>query len=81
MSEIETIIARAVWEQRRNHAEKHDIRLEEWGDGTHARINGVFEETQAAFAALAAAGFHICRLDGGVHDGACPTCGCEPVKS
>lgn len=30
--------------------------------------------------ALEAEGYHLCRLDGGVHEGSCPTCGCEPVS-
>lgn len=29
--------------------------------------------------ALKAEGYHLCRLDGGVHAGSCPTCGCEPI--
>lgn len=30
--------------------------------------------------ALNDAGFFICRMDGGVHQGTCPTCGCAPVS-
>lgn len=29
--------------------------------------------------ALSAAGYVICRMSGGKHQGKCPTCGCEPV--
>jgi hypothetical protein len=28
---------------------------------------------------LARAGYFICKMPGGVHAGACPTCGCEIV--
>ncbi len=31
--------------------------------------------------ALLAEGYHLCRLDGGVHTGSCPTCGCAPVQT
>lgn len=27
---------------------------------------------------LEKAGYVICKMPGGVHKGACPTCGCEP---
>lgn len=27
---------------------------------------------------LEAKGYYICRMDGGVHTGSCPTCGCAP---
>lgn len=31
--------------------------------------------------ALKEAGYVICRMDGGVHTGTCPTCGCKPVTN
>jgi hypothetical protein len=28
---------------------------------------------------LAAIGYFICQMSGGVHSGTCPTCGCRPL--
>lgn len=46
-------VARAIWEQRRKHArEQNGIDLEEWGDGSIPRANGVMDEASAAMEAM-----------------------------
>jgi hypothetical protein len=45
-------VARAMWEKRRELALRSDIILEEWGDGTIPKANGIHEEAAAAIAAM-----------------------------
>ncbi len=47
-------VARAIWEQRRTKALEllPDHPLEEWGDGSIPKANGIMEEAQAAIEAM-----------------------------
>lgn len=45
-------VARAQWDQRRKWAEREGYTLEEWGDGSIPRANGIEEEARAAVAAM-----------------------------
>jgi len=51
MSIVECM-ARAMWEQRREFNFELPIPLEEWGDGSLPRANGVVEEARAALKAF-----------------------------
>lgn len=45
--------ARAAWDARRKYnLDKHSVILEEWGDGSLPRANGIFEETIALLRAI-----------------------------
>jgi hypothetical protein len=46
-------VARAIWLQRRIFAAKRGIMLEEWGDGSVPRANGILDEARAAIDAVA----------------------------
>jgi hypothetical protein len=53
MTETVEIVAKAIWEKRRELAKRcHGIDLEAWGDGSIPRANHVFEEAQAAIEAM-----------------------------
>lgn len=45
---------------------------------THARRFGRYP-ADVVIEQLLAAGYYIVRMPGGVHEGTCPTCGCEPT--
>lgn len=45
-------MARAMWAQRRKFAGSVPIELEDWGDGSIPKANGIFEEAQAAIEAM-----------------------------
>lgn len=52
MTKIEEV-ARGIWERRRKWAaENYGHTLEEWGDGSIPRLNGVMEEARDAIAAM-----------------------------
>lgn len=69
MSDMVECVARAIWERRRALAKSFfpDVTfdLEEWGDGSIPRSNGVLEEAEAAIAAFRVVEFgSICaRID------------------
>lgn len=55
MSDMLERVARAMWEQRRRYVQETmpDVGpLEEWGDGSVPRSNGVFEEAREAVEAM-----------------------------
>lgn len=52
MTKIEEV-ARAIWQARRDFIKKdRGWDLEEWGDGTVPKLNGVMEEARAAIMAM-----------------------------
>jgi hypothetical protein len=50
MTEQELVedIARAMWERRRKFSGNFSIQLEEWGDGSIPKANGIIDEANAA---------------------------------
>lgn len=55
MSEMVERVARAIWERRREkyHTDYPDMRqLDEWGDGSVPRANGVEDEARSAIEAM-----------------------------
>lgn len=54
MSDMAERVARAIWEQRRADIAKlyPNLVLDEWGDGSVPRLNGVFEEARVAIEAM-----------------------------
>jgi hypothetical protein len=70
VSEMLEQVARAMWDQRRKWAGNVPIELEEWGDGSIPKANGIMEEARAALAVIEEAGYemvpegwHICSND------------------
>lgn len=53
MEELIEEVAKAMWEVRRKHAQQSGITLEEWGDGTLPKANGIYEEAAAAINTVA----------------------------
>jgi hypothetical protein len=52
MTETVEMVAKAIWEKRRELAKRHHgIELEEWDDGSIPRANHIFEEASAAIEA------------------------------
>ena len=52
MTKVEEV-ARAIWQARRDFVRKdQNWDLEEWGDGTIPKLNGVMDEAEAAIKAM-----------------------------
>lgn len=52
MSDTVDRVARAMWEVRRANAGLVPVSLEEWGDGSIPKANGILDEARAAIEAM-----------------------------